>query len=184
MSWIQTASGRKMSFLEPDPAEVDILDIAHALSHLCRYNGQCSQFYSVAEHSVWVSHEVNEQYAMAGLLHDAAEAYIGDLPGPLKHYLPDFKEVETRLEEAIASAFGLRVEDLGNAEVKRADKQLLADEKVILMGKEPAKWPDTMPPPKHPELIRGWNPGLARFRFMSRYRDLCEVGEHARANKT
>jgi len=86
-AWIQTISGRKFPLAEPDPNQIDIEDIAHALSMLCRFNGHCTQFYSVAEHSMHVSHEISNDLALAGLLHDAAEAYLGDVPSPLKKEL-------------------------------------------------------------------------------------------------
>ncbi|MFG0247924.1 MAG: phosphohydrolase, partial [Phycisphaeraceae bacterium JB051] len=80
MSWIQTYTGKAFYPLREDPGIIDIRDIAHALSLQCRFNGHCSDFYSVAQHSVHVSEVVPQAFALWGLLHDAAEAYMSDLP--------------------------------------------------------------------------------------------------------
>lgn len=84
MAWIQTFTGKKFPLDKPDPALIDIEGIAHALSLLCRFNGHCTRFCSVAEHSVHVAREIDLDLAMEGLLHDAAEAYLGDVHSPLK----------------------------------------------------------------------------------------------------
>lgn len=111
MTIINTFSGIEFDLLNPNPNDIDIEDIAHELSMLCRFNGHCKEFYSVAEHSVYVSYEIDEEFALIGLLHDAAEAYLGDVPTPLKKLLPEFK---------------------------RADNQLFADEFIALIeGKPP-----------------------------------------------
>lgn len=145
MGWIQTASGKKFSILEPDVDQIDIDDIAHALSMLCRFNGHCTKFYSVAEHSVHVSREVEPELALVGLLHDAAEAYLGDIPTPLKRLLPNFKEFEDRMEEAIGTKFGIDANLFKGTELKRADTQLLVDEKEALMVDAPEPWPANAP---------------------------------------
>src|SRR4051812_41614297 len=109
MSWIKTFSGR-FDFLKLDPNEINIKDIAHALAHTCRFNGHCKKFYSVAQHSVYVSQIVPEVDAPAGLMHDATEAYIGDMTRPLKAMFPEFGALEDRLWRRIAGKFGLPAE--------------------------------------------------------------------------
>ena len=160
-AWIQTASGLRVSLLDPDPQTIVIEDIAHALAMLCRFNGHCLQFYSVAEHSVHVSKEIAHRLALLGLMHDAAEAYLGDVPSPLKKRLRSFERYEKQFMLVLAEKFGF-ADSLANAEdyaeLKRADIQLLVDEKAVLMAKEPAPWPYPRPPPEDPGRIRAWSP--------------------------
>ena len=113
-AWTQTWTGKKFSVENLSPEMICIEDIAHSLSMQCRYNGHLSQFYSVAQHSVEcvdlarARHEPTHYECLQVLLHDAAEAYIGDLPLPIKRLLPEFAALENRIwREAIAPKFGL-----------------------------------------------------------------------------
>ena len=131
--WLQTYTGKKFYPLNPTLESICIEDIAHGLSLQCRFNGATSIFYSVAEHSVRVSMNLPQELALWGLLHDAAEAYMGDLVSPIK-YQPEakwFRDVEEGLMEAIASKFGL-VWPMPK-EVKKMDYVLLATEARDLM---------------------------------------------------
>lgn len=83
MSWVMTYSGVKFDLFKPKIDQVRLIDIAHSLANQCRFNGHCDRFYSVAEHSVYVSYFAGAE----GLMHDAAEAYIGDITGPLKQFI-------------------------------------------------------------------------------------------------
>jgi hypothetical protein len=112
-SSIKTFTGR-VDPLNPVVDEINIEDIAHALSRQCRYNGHCVGFISVARHSIWVSERLAEQdhdelVQLTGLLHDAAEAYLGDLVRPIKHsdFGKAYLTVEAVLEGVIAEKFGL-----------------------------------------------------------------------------
>ncbi len=148
MDWIQTWTGKAFRPLRPDPASIDIRDIAHSLSLLCRFNGHCHRFYSVAQHSVIVSHVVPPEHALWGLLHDAAEAYVSDLPRPVKRQVPDFVSFEDRLLEVIMHRFELPW-PMPPA-VKRADDILLATEQRDLMVDPPQPWglpADPLPAP-------------------------------------
>jgi uncharacterized protein len=140
-AWIQTFTGKQFFPLDPDPADIDIVDIAHALSNICRFTGHCREFYSVAEHSIRVSRIVPEKDALWGLLHDASEAYICDVARPLKRW-PEFEAVyrpiEDRLMRAVCERFGLPVEM--PASVREADLVLLHTEARDLMGKPPQDW--------------------------------------------
>jgi len=107
MTWIQTYKGRKFFPLDPRPDDIYIRDISHRLGLLYRFNGHSVVFYSVADHSVLVSRAVAEEHALWGLLHDASEAYISDLPRPIKKKMPDFLEIEERIQRAVAERLGL-----------------------------------------------------------------------------
>jgi hypothetical protein len=139
MSWIQTYTGRQFFPLEPRAADVDVHDIAHSLALQCRFNGHCRHFYSVAEHSVRVSRVLAGRDRLWGLLHDAAEAYISDLPRPLKATAPGFRAAEDRLLEVIVTRFGLAWPM--PAAVAHADDVLLATEMRDLMAPPAAAWP-------------------------------------------
>lgn len=138
MGWIQTYTGRQFWPLQPQAEHIDIRDIAHSLAMQCRFNGHCRGFYSVAQHSVLVSQVVPPHDALWGLLHDAAEAYISDLPRPLKHTAPGFRAAEEQLLGVIMAAFGLPAEM--PAAVAWADDALLATEMRELMRPPPAPW--------------------------------------------
>jgi len=134
LNQILTRSGRRVSILEPKTEEIDIDDIAWGLSSICRYSGHTSQFYSVAQHSVFVSLMVPQEgdLPLWGLLHDAAEAYIGDVVAPLKILLPRYRNIEDNLERTIYESFGL----FGPrpAIVKETDLRMLATEIPQVMG--------------------------------------------------
>jgi hypothetical protein len=133
---IITKSGKKIHLLEPDPQEFHLADMAHALSHLCRFTGHTRHFYSVAQHSLMVSHLVPASIAKEGLLHDAAEAYIGDVSTPLKILLPEYRLIEERLEHAIHQRFKLDFCDQNRAHIKLADTIMLATERRDLFDFE------------------------------------------------
>src|ERR1017187_4953916 len=109
---ITTFSGIRFWPLLPNPADIRIEDIAHALSNQCRFGGQAREFYSVAEHCVRVSQLCRPEDALWGLLHDASEAYLSDVPAPMKE-LPEFeayRAAERSLQRVIAVRFGLAPE--------------------------------------------------------------------------
>ena len=165
-AWIQTFTGLQFWPMDARPEEVDIRDIAHSLAMLCRFNGHCRRFYSVAEHAVHVSRVVAPEQARWGLLHDAAEAYLSDLPQPIKRELPIFRTHEERLLGVIARRFGLA--EAMPAAVKQADMVMLATEKVALMAKEPVPW-ETLPDPLDPAMIQSWTPEQAELAFLARF---------------
>ncbi len=129
-SRILTSTGIRFDVLKPDPNAIHLEDIAHALSHLCRFGGHCRSFYSVAEHStlvakaVRVRHEDDLGLARWALLHDASEAYVVDVPRPAKRQLPQYQEMEDAIQQAVAKRFNLPWPM--PEEVHRADTDLLA----------------------------------------------------------
>ncbi len=107
MSWIQTYTGKKFDLLNPSPEMINIRDIAHALSQICRFGGHTQSFYSVAQHSLIVSECVQPWDALWALLHDGCEAYCQDLCRPLKNMLPVYGHIERRIQMVVATRFGL-----------------------------------------------------------------------------
>ena len=136
--WMQTYTGKKFWPLDPRAEDVDIKDITHSLALQCRFNGHCKEFYSVAQHSVFVSKLVKESEALAALLHDSAEAYFGDIISPLKLFLPNVKKIEERLISVIFQHFNIK--NYNKGEIIRADKIALYTEMRDLMGEPPKKW--------------------------------------------
>lgn len=106
---LRTISGRAISPVAPTIADIDRHDIAHALGHVCRFGGHVSVFYSVAQHSVLVSYAVPPELALWGLLHDASEAYLVDVPTPVKQTsaLAGYGALEAQMQQVIYQAFGL-----------------------------------------------------------------------------
>jgi len=168
MSWIQTYTGKRFFPLAPEPADLDLRDVAHALSLQCRFNGHCKGFYSVAEHSVRVSRALPEQYALWGLLHDAAEAYLSDLPSPVKRQMPLYQRAEATLLRVVASRFGLAWPM--PEPVAQADLRLLATEARDLMAPPPEPWQLEAEPFGEP--IEPWAPAEAERAFLARYAEL------------
>ena len=172
--WMQTYTGRQFWLRNPDPAAVDPRDIAHALSLLCRYGGHVKRFYSVAEHCVLMSLAVPAEDALAALLHDATEAYVVDLPRPVKRLLPGYRELEATVWEAIVWRFDLFASLPGYRlpeSVKDADNRILLTERAALMGPPPADWGMEGLRPL-PVTIVGWAPVQAEARYHERLGEL------------
>lgn len=130
-NYILTHSGLRFYFDDPRPEQISISDIAHALSNICRFTGHTKNHYSVAEHCVRASRIVPKEFALETLLHDAAEAYLGDVSTPLKRMLPDYKTIETNVELVIAEKYGIPYPM--RQHVKHADLVMLATEKRDLL---------------------------------------------------
>jgi 5'-deoxynucleotidase YfbR-like HD superfamily hydrolase len=178
-SAIQTYSGRRFSPLEPDAAQIDIRDIAHALANLCRFGGHCSSFYSIGQHSCVVADAVEASAAdattvLCALLHDASEAYLGDLPHPVKHRSPLgdlYREIEAPLQAAILARFGLPADT--PPLVKRIDRAALAAERVALMRPADDEWWPELDGVEALEIaVESWEPGRAAREFLARFERL------------
>lgn len=127
--WIATASGAPFSLAEPDVKSVHVEDISHALSMICRFGGHVPRHYSVAEHSILVSmapEVVDCGLELEGLLHDAHEAYVGDVVQPMKMILPDYRGLERRIARCVRVRFG--ISEMVPDEVKVADMRMLLTE--------------------------------------------------------
>lgn len=164
-----TRSGQLIDIMNPTADMIRLEDIALALSHVCRFGGQVNHFYSVAQHSVLVSYLCDQKHAMCGLMHDAAEAYIGDVIKPLKNILGDvYEDIETKFTYAIFDKFGLDPDAIKN--IEQADKQALQIEHDYLRGIDTETLNKTL---KSYGLISGaWSSFTSRSGFMGRYADI------------
>lgn len=166
MTWMLTATGKQFDPVDPQPDMIDLVDIAHGLAHECRFAGQCRFFYSVAQHSVLVSQAVPPEHAWEALLHDASEAYIKDIPSPVKRLLPDYRALEARIEAAIRARFGLPAAK--SDDVARADLVLLATERRDLMIAGGSPWACLHGVTPLDKRIRAIHAGHAKSLFMER----------------
>lgn len=159
MTWTHTTRGRALDLLAPVADDVDLAEVAAALGRQCRYNGCVQRFYSVAEHSClmagWFLEGPHDDataidLALGALLHDAAEAYTGDITWPVQQVLwaaapaarTAYQAMQARLDALIAAAAGIDVELLHHEQVKRADLRILLDERdALLPMPSPRPWP-------------------------------------------
>lgn len=167
--WFTTATGKKLYLFEPAPDQIDILDIAHALSHICRWGGHALEFFSVADHCLRVSQLVPLDDALAGLLHDGTEAYLGDVITPLKRALKDYALLERAWWECIADRFQISREIPDS--VKKADRFMLEYERRdIVNNAHKFEWePDRLP--VGPKLVP-LSITKARAQYLNRF---CEL---------
>jgi hypothetical protein len=175
-TYIRTHSGRHFDYTRPKAADIFIGDIAHALSQLCRFAGQSPVFYSVAQHSVYTSqlceddHPYEPALILGALLHDATEAYMNDVPLPLKNLLPEYTKMEDRICRIIFKAFD--IPQITYASVKKYDKQALIGEFVSIIktgfgGKSDVEWPIAFP-------TTAWSPEVAKANFLARFVELTD----------
>ena len=178
-SWIQTYLGLALDLDAPRVDQIEIEDIAHALSNVCRYNGHCAWHYSVAQHSVYVAELVRAtapELALVGLLHDSAEAYIGDWSSPLKQVFRriavDVLDIEHNIERVIGARYGVDLVSR-NKLIKLADLITLADEKAALFGPSPRpNWAASSgfaPAAPSGRVIERLSPEQAKARFLEAF---------------
>ncbi len=167
--WMCTFSGVTFWPLDPWPEEVFIVDIAHALANICRFQGHTKEFYSVAQHSIIVSQIVSPQNAFAGLLHDAAEAYVCDLIRPIKRIMGEvYADAERAVADAIGKKYGVDLAHLPQ-EVHDADNVVLATEKRDLMRTSKPWGP--MPEPLEDKIV-AWDPYYTEQMFTEMFMKL------------
>ena len=168
--YVSTYLGHRFHPAAPCIDDVHIEDIAHGLAFQCRFNGQTRSFYSVAQHSLFVAALVAARLKLAALLHDAAEAYLGDMVKPLKALFPEF----SRMEQAVMAVIGQRFGTTGfdAAAIKRADLIALATEKRDLMPNSCEPWPTLSGIAPVPARIQPLAPHEAKAAFLERFREL------------
>lgn len=177
---IKVSAGHYVDLGNPDPSTIEVKSIAAALSKVCRFGGHCPQFYSVAEHCVHATVlACREGYVgdalVAVFLHDAAEAYIGDMVKPLKITMPQYGEVEQRIEAAIEVAF--RVDFAKWMQViKRFDRAMLKAEKVTMWPEDTEKWAGFSEIEDREIALHFWEPSEAEMQFLALAKTLHLVG--------
>ena len=187
-NWFQTFTGKLVRAENPTPDAIDIQDIAHALSMTCRFGGHCRDFYSVAEHSVLVAQfgdlgdhdrtSLSPGYLdrkLALLLHDAAEAYIGDIITPVKSLLREVHPLERKWLEAIEQKFDLANRlSLPGEHVEAADQFVLSQEVAELFSPVLRAWWEKFNPPVASNFfyIHCWSPAEARRNFLHLFHEI------------
>jgi uncharacterized protein len=166
---IMLQSGAWFDFCAPADSAFTIEDIAQGLANICRYSGQCNEFYSVAEHSLLVS-EVAAGFEFEALLHDAAEAFIGDITRPLKQMLPEYRRIESEVETEIFRRFG--ISSPLPIDVKRADLRVLAAEQRQIMPKGTDGWVRSQKVVPAAVVVRHLTPNQAKEAFLNRFEAL------------
>jgi hypothetical protein len=172
--WLQTNNGGKFHVANPAPEEIDVRDIAHALSMLCRYSGHCKNFYSVAEHCCHIYDWLPVEYKLEGLMHDASEAYLVDIPRPIKPYLNNYYDLEKRIMAVIAMKYGFP--GLMTERVKEADNRILRDERyqnMMITDVPDEEW--GCPLPALDITLKYWSPKRAEKEFLKRFKEIVNV---------
>ena len=177
-AWIETYTGKQFHLLAPTVDEIDIRDIAHALSLQCRWTGHCKYHYSVAQHSYYCSLLGPDNEALYRLMHDASEAYMSDMNRPLKHYTaagPAYRKQEKVVQDAINARFGLPSEEPESVHI--ADNQMLYTEKAQIMSS--LAWDTDWTDGQGAEnlgtskiQIEEWTPMEAEIMFLFRFNQL------------
>jgi hypothetical protein len=168
--WVYTVNGGQVPLLNPTPEHIHVMDIAEGLSKQCRYNGQVTSFYSVAQHSCVVMKLLPDEIKPYGLLHDAHEAYIGDMVSPMKKAINEMgslraiTRITRNLDEAIYRAFGLKFPIPSDVKelIIHADMTALATEKRDLLNAQ--QWDVILPEPANFKITpMAWPVALEKF---------------------
>lgn len=168
--WMQSFTGRQMWPLALTPDQIHLEDIAHALALKVRFNGHCKWHYSIAQHSILVSGRVPREDAIEGLMHDAAEAYLADIPRPVKPMIKEWKQIEHSVEAVIAERFGYRFPF--PASIKIADNAMVLAERNAIMEKPQPHMKWDVPGVAADVAILEWTWRSAELLFLYRASDL------------
>lgn len=172
--WIETYTGRMVTPVNPDPGTFCITDIAHALANKCRYSGHTLRFYTVAEHSYLMARYLLDQgdpeAARWALLHDAVEAYLPDVPRPLKPFISNWKELEEGVEAAVKSHFQEYPNPAVAGLVHSVDTRILLTEASTLLPSGGKRWEIDGEP--LPVRVRCWEPKVAMVWFLALFQEL------------
>lgn len=179
---MMTVSAKYVDLNNLKADDIDVTDVAHALSQLCRYNGHTKEFYSVAEHCVRLARyamnniegEDGKMIAKALLLHDATEAYVGDVIYPLKKHLPQFNRLEDKIGNVIFKKFGIKLTPEMELKIKELDRRICFDEMYVLfVGHIDQKlYEENIRPLGIQNLLVnqtdsfGWNPSIAFDKYL------------------
>lgn len=159
---ITTFTGLSLDVFNPDSKAISIYDIAHGLSNVCRWAGHTPHFFSVAQHSIMCARKIDPSLKLNALLHDASEAYLGDMPKPIKKRLPDYQNVEEKLMICISTVFG--VEYPIHPEVKRIDKHQLIYEHNVFSGID-----------SYDTSFEYWSPEYAKRIFLKTFFEITNI---------
>lgn len=170
--WIITYTGKRFYPLDPRPEDIDIIDIAHALAMCNRFAGHTIFPYSVADHSVACSKFTSKTNSLRGLLHDASEAYICDIPRPVKRFLNDYKSMENKIMEVIGDKYNLG--EICRPEVKNVDNRLLVTEALSLCTN--AEWAlgSNYPDPYDGSVYKETHWLVSMNSFLNRFQELAD----------
>lgn len=180
--YIVTYTKRKFNAFNPRPQDIVLEDIAHSLSMQCRFNGHCDYFYSVANHSILCAKvgeqlKLNDDLKLMLLFHDASEAYLADIPSPVKQHMIDYKEIENNVQEAIWDALGVRPTKLNLKTIKEIDRTLLLNEIKYLRGEEHYRELSFSDASIDLGYIEPQDPKTAKFEFIKMAIELgCKMG--------
>jgi uncharacterized protein len=169
-----THTGKVLDVLNPHIADIDIVDIAHALAYQCRYGGRCERYYSIAEHCVLMAdYDFLPGRPLAKLLHDASEAYVGDVVRGIKVLLPVYQEIEQEFHRLIGIKYGVAPEEF--ATVKEADNIMLMSEARDIMSKSFSNFLECIDErPDERIMVKCYPPAVAEFFYMKKFNELTE----------
>lgn len=169
--WMETYTGKKVNPLKLKMEDICLVDIAHALSLICRYNGHCRTLYSVADHSIRVAWMLEGSgWELAALMHDSAEAYFGDVIRPLKHIFPDVVEAEHKALDVIFKKYNINLNLRGAQSIKDMDNIVGATEARDLMASGGAEW-GNLPKPLPGVLIPYYDPPWVEAKFKKLFKE-------------